>query len=396
LPNDDGSFAAVAAALSLTDGASDQALGDLAVLRLGPPGSALSVRRADRLVFASTRAGLQTALDHPEPPAASRDARPGLYARLSPAGLQTLTSVPGRRLAEALQAARCRDAEGWATLDDETLSFDLTARLAPGPRGGARLDPAWLDCVPHWGVVAALAIAIDSRAESLDAAFGLFDRVEKADPARAGLAPIRTRVNLLAAAARVRPEVDFWPDLRGLTVAWLTDDEGKSVGAVVALHMADLAAAGRVAERVLPRLAASYVPGGKTADARAAGPIALGAIDGKPLVVGLRGKSVIVGWGDGVLSDALLAVDSAEWSSGSAIRAGWGTSIPQRAGAVWPGRIQGVAPPGSPLARALAQSPPIVWRGHADGEVSRDEVRWGGFRGLVKRWLDALPLEPPP
>ena len=88
LPDDDGSFAAVASALSLTDGASDQALGDLAVLRLGPPGSALSAPCADRLVFASTRAGLQTALDRPAPPAASRDGAPAGTPGSTPPGFR--------------------------------------------------------------------------------------------------------------------------------------------------------------------------------------------------------------------------------------------------------------------------------------------------------------------
>ena len=56
-----------------------------------------------------------------------------------------------------------------------------------------------------------------------DGVFALADRVDRADPARANLAPLRTRINLLASAVGARLEADFWPHLRGVTVAWLAN-----------------------------------------------------------------------------------------------------------------------------------------------------------------------------
>jgi hypothetical protein len=115
-----------------------------------------------------------------------------------------------------------------------------------------------------------------------------------------------------------------------------------------------------------------------------------------PVEAAARGASVWIGWGEGVLGESLEAAGHHQRSAGALIRSSWGASAPQRAGAFWPGRTDQLIAPGSPLARALNDAPPVVWQGRIDGPVARDEVVWNGLRGVVRRWLDALPLEPPP
>lgn len=385
-PNDDGTYAAFTTALALTDGANEEPIGDVPVLRLGPPGSAVSARRDGRLVLASSRDDLIAALDRA---VMTPESRAGFHVRLDPPGLKALTTVTGRRLSAGFDAMGCREALGWASLDDETLSFEVTARLTASVKAAPSLDPSWLAAIPATGVLQAVSVALDTRPEALDAVFGVLDRIDRADPARVDLAPLRTRLNLLAVAARVRPEVDLWPDLRGVTFALLVDNAGKTDGAIIALHTNSPDSATRIAGKTFPRLASSFIQGGKVADS---GPT-LGKVANKPLSLTTRGATVIVGWGETALAAATDAWDHPGRSAGEAIRAAWGATSPQRVGALWPGRLRSVP---RPLAQALAEAPPVVWQGRAEGENSRDIVRWSGLRGVIRRWLEALPLETPP
>src|SRR4051794_32001443 len=72
LPRDDGTIAALAPALALTDGGREPPIGDLAVDRLGPPGSPLAVRAPNGLVLAGSRDALVAAL-RPDRPRAWAD-----------------------------------------------------------------------------------------------------------------------------------------------------------------------------------------------------------------------------------------------------------------------------------------------------------------------------------
>ena len=63
-----------------------------------------------------------------------------------------------------------------------------------------------------------------------------------------------------------------------------------------------------------------------------------------------------------------------------------------RAGVAWPGRLNGLT--GTTLAEA--DVPPVVWWGRNEQQTTRDIVRWAGLHGLVQRFLDRLPLDPPP
>jgi len=403
LPNDDGSLAALGTALALTDGAADEPIGGITVLRLGPPGAPVSASRPGRLALASTRDGLRAALEDPDRPVPPAERDTGLHARLDPAGLRALTSVAGRRLAEALDAAGCRAVQGRLAFggdgendDGDALTLRVTTALEPRPRGRTGLDAAWLDPVPAAGTLAAVAVALDGSPAALDASFSLLDRVERADPARAGVAPLRARLNLLAAAARVRPEVDLWPHLRGVTAAVLVGPDGRVSGTVVALHAADDAAAARIADEVLPRLASAFAGAGKAVPAGPDGVRPLGALGGKPLSSRRRGAAAFLAWGDGALEAARSACECPEKSAGAALRAGWGATPPNRAGGFWPGRLRQLVPPGSPAARAFDRSPPVVWEGRTQEDGARDVFRWDGLRDLIRRWLDTLPLDPPP
>jgi hypothetical protein len=400
VPHDDGSLAALRAALALTDGAADEPIGEVTVLRLGPPGSALSVHRADRAVFASNRVELRAGLESDVPVPSDRFSAPGWHLQLDPAGLRAISNVDGKRLSEALDAIGCKTAEAWTGLDNQTLSLSVTTRHAPALPGGPAIEPTWLAAIPAEGVLAACTFALGTEADALAGTFAVLDRVERADPARAGVAPLRTRLNLIASAARVRPEIDLWPNLRGFTVVVLVDPGGETRGALLSLHATSVESAARIAGQVLPRLVTSLTRAKPPEPGPAAEPNLkdirrLGVVDGKPLAATTRGTSVLIGWGRGSLEKGLDALSDPSHSEAETIRRGWGASPPQRAGALWPGLLKRVSPPDSPLARALHEAPPVVWRGWTSGETSRDEVRWTQLDAVIRRWLEMLPLETP-
>ena len=122
----------------------------------------------------------------------------------------------------------------------------------------------------------------------------------------------------------------------------------------------------------------------------------LGQVAGRPLTLARRGATVLIGWGESALPACLDAREHPERSASEVIRSGWGPIPPQRAGAFWPGRVRGLAPAGTPVALALAETPPVLWSGRTEGAVARDILRWAGLSGLVRRFLEHLPLDPPP
>ncbi len=134
--------------------------------------------------------------------------------------------------------------------------------------------------------------------------------------------------------------------------------------------------------------------GGPRADDRPGGARDLGRLAGRPLGVIRAGSTVLLTWGASAMSACQTARERPDRSASAAIRAAWGPSPPHRAGAAWPGRFRGAAPADSPLAAALAEAPPVLWWGRTDGPVARDVVLWADLRGLVRRVLDRLPLDP--
>jgi hypothetical protein len=394
IPRDDGTFAALATALTLTGGGSDPPLGPLPVDRLGPPGAPLVVRTPEALLVAGSRAGLDRARgeDRTRVDGDDEGIASGWVLQLDPAGLGRSGPLARRRAAEALRALGCRRVEASGGLEGETLALRVRWHgTPPDGIGHGAIDPAWLDGLPEARVMAALAWAIDPSPAAWELAFALADRIERADPARAGVAPLRTRLNLAAAAVKVRPEVDLWPQLRGLSGAVLADPAGTGAidGAVVGLHAASPGAAERIARVVLPALAPLLglhpEPAAPPAASRR-----LGNLRGRPLDLSQRGASVWLVWGE-------VEVQPGR-SLGPGLRAlsPWGDRPPQRLAALWPGRLNLAPTLGEPLARTLAESPPVVWWGHDDAPSAHDVLRWSGLRDLVRRFLDRIPLDPPP
>ncbi len=224
---------------------------------------------------------------------------------------------------------------------------------------------------------------------------------------------MRTRINLLASAVGARLEADLWPHLQGVTVAWLVslqqpDQPGR---AVAVLQMDDDRAARGLVDDVLPHLAALWgrakVPtrlvqpaAAKVGAGDSAGTRPLGRPGGRPLAAAVRGRTVLVGWGDQALGTMFQTGEHPDQSVMPVIVAVSGEPAPAkltRAGAFWPGRmrlpVKGLDGP-TPLARSLAEGPPIVWTGwNRDGQ-SRDRVCWRELHALVERFLAAIPLEP--
>ncbi len=384
VPRDDGSIAALATALALTDGRPEPPVGGALVDRLGPEDSPLMARDGRGVVVAGTREALAEGLRRlrPEVPEAGPNPPPtGFLVRIDSAALALSGDLTARRLAGGLLGLGVRDVEAVVGLEGDALAAVVTTRLDhPADDDEApTIDPAWLEVVPESGASVAFALAFEPGARSWDRLFAAADRVEKADASRAGSAPVRARLNLIANAAGVRPEVELWPALRGLSGFVSADDEGRIDGGLVALHALDEVAATRVADRVLPRLMRSLgLPG-----------------EGRP-VIRRRGASALVAWG--ALADP-RAEEGSERPGGSAVsmlKAAWGDRPPKRLVAFWPGRspLPRLRPGSdSPLAAALAGAPPVVWCGWREGRTERDLVRWGGLGATIRRLLEGLPLK---
>jgi hypothetical protein len=321
----------------------------------------------------------------------------GTIVKVDPEGLGRSGPILRRRLAEAIRALGCRSVDAVGGLEAETLSLSVTMTLAPPLLTSASIDPAWLDGLPAEGLVAAFAWAVVPGEEALARAFFLADCVERADPAHADVAPLRTRINLLAATARVRPEVDLWPHLRGLSAALLADPEGRISGALVALHTDGIESAAQIAGQVLPRLAPLLglrpEPAG-TPDR----PRLLGRLRDRPLYLDQQGATVHLGWGEPSVAPLLEAGRNPSRSIGPTLRAlALREEVPpQRFGAFWPGRLALAPIVGEPLARTIAEAPPVVWSGKLEPSRASDLVSWTGLRDGVRRFLDRIPLEPPP
>jgi hypothetical protein len=221
--------------------------------------------------------------------------------------------------------------------------------------------------------------------------------VDRADPARAELAPLRTRLNLLAVARGVRLEADLWPLLRGVTAAALVDPQhpGRTGGALLALHADRPEDAERILQRVVAPLASLI--GGRKPDAGAK-TRALGRLSGRPVEAASQGATVLIGWGDGALDSALRSMDRPEESAAASLEAVADGRALGRAGVYWPGRlalpIKGYDA-ASPLAAVLSEGPPVVWRGGEEGDRAWDLVRWPDLRRLVARFLERIPQAPP-
>jgi hypothetical protein len=436
-PRDDGTIAALVTSLRLSGGDEEapMEIGEdrIAVQHLGGPGAAVAAQSGRGLVLAGSRADLERAVasNTTESVTASKAGQQvetgGLLTGTLESGLsfrfdRGRMAVPARGnlvLRWAIEVADglgLRVARGMMGLQDDRLAIELSADLDEANpltriKGDqVRIDPEWLGWVPIRDAVAFVSIAMGQGNAYWDGVFALADRVDRAAPARANLAPLRTRLNLLATAAGTRLEVDLWPHLRGITFCVLAnaDEPARVRRVLVALHADDEAAARRIANEMIPRLVRLRA-GLKPDKSVAAWPpvpaeplrtLKLGRVSGEPLEVTSRGRTVLIGWGVGTLETAIETHDRLDDPSAVLLTADWQsmkTKAPDRAGAFWPGRVHlpvnGLDGP-TPLVRCLAEGPPVVWTGWTDRGQARDRIGWLGLHALVQRFLKTLPLDP--
>ena len=255
VPRDDGTVAAGVTASLLSDGAREAPLrfegNEIAVTRFGRPGSLVAAHAGDGVIFGSARDELLTAVGRltRAKEIAARATRPGAADEMAPccvptplesgasfvldaSRLATMHSGPlPIRLAGELvrglscgSCARCRRSRGWMHWNRRNDAFpggQRTAVTLMGPCGGDRTIMARVDALDrcHRGDIAGappepriLGLGVRARGCSGKDRFG---------SCRA--APLRTRLNLLAAGAGASLEADLWPHLGGVTAAILGD-----------------------------------------------------------------------------------------------------------------------------------------------------------------------------
>ncbi len=432
-PRDDGILAALVTSLRLSGGGHEPPIADppIAVERLGGPGSAVAARLPGATVFASRRAKLASTVERlqarradqaapqattpPDPiPLKPEDSGFRLVFnpdRLAPPGQADLRLL---RIAVAARAAGVRTTDGLLGLKDDHLDLALVTRFetegAPvvAETRTAALDPSWLTWFPASDSLAAFALVLGPGADFWNTCFKVADGVDRADPARAQLAPLRIRLNLLATARGVRLERDLWPLLRGMSLGVVADSgpSDKAWGVLIALHADDPSSAQRILDRVVSPLS-TLIPGekAKTDDPAkpqsAATSVTLGRVSGRPIEAAVRGSTVLLGWGEGSIARSVQSAESPEQSVAAIVKGAEsgseGRSV-SRAGVVWPGRVAlplKVYSATSEFAVTLAEGPPLIWQGGGEGGRAWDLIRWSELRRLVARFLERIPQAPP-
>ncbi|MHB1558644.1 MAG: hypothetical protein ACYC61_14395 [Isosphaeraceae bacterium] len=301
---------------------------------------------------------------------------------------------------EALRAMGCRRIDGTACLKDGTLALDVFSAI-DGPPGRRPIGPAldspavdakWLNSLPSAGVMAFVSMAVDPRAPAWDRAFALADRIERIDPARARVSPLRVRLNLIAAAAGLKLEADLLPRVRGVSFALVGEANrpGRVGGALVVLHLDDAEVARRIVRDASTRIAAVLGAQGPAAAGDAGGP--------RAVVVRAHGNDLRLAWGRARAAAASDDPPPAGQSMADVCR-GWaakGGPTPTRVGAFWPGRLW--QPPARATASwpdgslaAFTEDPPAVWWGWDEPGGMHDHVRWRGLDQRVRQLLATLP-----
>jgi hypothetical protein len=447
LPRDDGTLAAAITAMRLSDNTKrnelDANVNEFLIERFGQAGPLVTTNVGETLLVASSRAELarevksvaagisptrsgsnehqlSTSVDKGRPDSALGS---GVTFELNPRELSSqVGSMMYRRLVAALNALECARIVGNLTLNGNSLSLEVATLFTRGKepvRPGADRDvavqPAWLQSIPSEGAMAFISLAFDRGHSFWDSAFAAADKVERADPARADVAPLRARFNLISAAAGTKPEVELWPHLRGVTAAVMGDpgQPGRLTGALLVLHADSDASALKLASDVVPRLAsllAGKMPGSVRAEASGTVPAVgisagdirrLGTVGGRPLLLDRRGCDIVVAWGDDALRSSRAAAAMPERSVAPSCAA-WardGKRAPQRVGGVWPARcwpaFRGLDPT-TPSWRALTEGPPAVWWGWNENDKAEDSIHLSDLRKRVHRFLADLPLKPSP
>ena len=208
---------ALATAFVLSGGAAEGPIDGLAVDRLGPPGSPLMAKVPHGLLVAGSLEGLKEARIRSDIAHDSGSWQRILF-QVAPGSLDGSKSLTIRRLNAILRESPV-PISGVTGLVKSSLIASV-AVPAKKPIKPATVDPDWLDWLPKDQAMAAFAVAIDPVPANLETAFRVADRVEKVDPARENLAPLRLRLDLLARTFGIRTEDELLPHLKGMT-GWL-------------------------------------------------------------------------------------------------------------------------------------------------------------------------------
>lgn len=376
IPRDEGTLAAIGTAFALTDGAIEPPLADgTSVVRIGAPGSALAAL-SPGLVVASTRQELARAI--------ALGAKPehalmpiGFHGTLRPKQALGASNLSIRRISAALDGLGIDDVKIMGTVDGEQLRLRLDSSTNSAAATDRQVAREWLRIVPDAGTTGVFSCALRHSAGRIDRIFNMLDRVEKADPRFAKTATIRTRVNLLLNAAGIRPELEVWPKIVGIT-GFVAAPSARGVrGFAIALHVVEQSSAERIHRTVLPRLAGLWR-----------------VVDDRPWSTAIEGSTVLIASDDATRDAAVAAAREPARSIEQRIWRLVGDRQPlERVGAIWPSAF---VPPGSrsaPWARSLDAAPPILWTGRDNAAGSHDELDWGELRATIQRFLEAIPLD---
>ncbi len=393
IPHDDGTISAFATATALTDGQSEPPLGPATVDRLGPEGSAYMARSDEAVVLGGTRVDLARGLAWilEARPGTVRETTPAIVSQINSQSLATSSSLIVRRIGLALAGLEILQARNTLAIEDHRLQGRIEWNPGAVPRSlDCALNPEWSARLPG-SASAAFSMAIDPQAANWDRIFTILDQIEKADPQRAKLSPLRVRLNLLATAARLNPERDLWPKLRGVSGFLLGTVESPR-GAAMALHTTDEASAAVLREKFLPGLARTLrLP---PIGVEISGGLPLGMVSGRPLsIVPDTGTQVWIVWGEDAFTGLLQTRSDPSLSIVARGADREHLRDLSRVAWVWPQRISHF-PEASPLLEALKPSPPIVWEGRSRGVEQWDRVSSGDLRPLIRRYLEVIPQEP--
>jgi hypothetical protein len=280
------------------------------------------------------------------------------------------------------------------------------------PLAASVVDREWLALIPVAHLIGFVSLALDQSEEGRANLFALADQVDRTDPARARVAATRTRLNLLASAFGLRPEVDLWPHWKGITVAVSADarDLGALSGGWLILHFDQPEVAARLLSDVAPRIASTVLKGQARSPAArldvakkretsrndAAHPMRLGVFSGLPVHGWTVEGNLVFACGDLALEASRKLLKKRELSVAGVCEdwRGAGKPAPARVGAVWPGRLW--IPPRAwltnPATIVLVDLPPIAWWGWNEPGATTDLLRWTGLRAAAKRFVHALAL----
>ena len=367
--HDDGTFSAFATAMALTDGAREPEIDGADVDRTGPPGSAMIANKGDAVIVASSREAIARALKTIAPVAKPSDDA-GIVFAIDADALIRAQSVSWKRAGEAMKGLNLPKIDGRLKVDADRLFLAIETPAAE-PGAIQSRDRAWDRELSNRASIV-FSTSLDTSPKNLDQWFAMADRVEKADPAKSKLNPLRARVNILATASRINLERDLWPHLRGVS-GFLLGDSRRLSGIGIALHMRDKDSAMKIRRDVLPSLMKAL---------RLDQNLAVSVIESE-------GATAWIVWGEKAREELAIVRSDPRLSITAAAEA----KPPEnenRMIVIHPGRL-GLATEGSPLDRAVAEAPPIIWRGSCRDGKQTDRVTIAHFRPMIKRFLDEIP-----